>query len=353
MTANRKENTVQASQTAQPGNADLAAAHKLLRSVFGFRVVPRRAGRDHRDDPRRPRRARGHADRQRQVAVLPASGAAARWAHHRGLAADRADAQPGGAAARATASPPRALNSANDFSENRDIAEQIARGELRLAYIAPERLAKPEIMAMLRTAPRSAMLAVDEAHCISQWGHDFRPEYMNSRRCATQLGSAQTVAFTATADAATRGDIVCAGCSRRRRSVFVHGFDRPNLRLAMSPRRDGRGQLLHFVARASRRQRHRLLQLAQGDRGARGVSARRRHQRAALSRRHGAGRPLAPPGHLPAGGRRGDGRDHRVRHGHRQARCALRLPRQHADHHRELLPGDRPRRPRRPCRPIR
>ncbi len=167
-----------------------------------------------------------------------------------------------------------ALNSANDFSENRDIAEQIARGELRLAYIAPERLAKPEMVAMLRGA-KPAMLAVDEAHCISQWGHDFRPDYMNLAALRDALGIAQTVAFTATADEATRGD-VASRLFAAPPEMFVHGFDRPNLRLAMSPRRDGRGQLLRFIGSASRRQRHRVLQLAQGDGGARGLPARRR-----------------------------------------------------------------------------
>jgi ATP-dependent DNA helicase RecQ len=105
-----------------------------------------------------------------------------------------------------------ALNSANDFYENRDIAEQIARGELRLAYIAPERLAKPEIIAMLKTA-KVGLLAVDEAHCISQWGHDFRPEYMNLA--------------TLRADAATRADIL-GRLFPKPPEVFVHGFDRPN-----------------------------------------------------------------------------------------------------------------------------
>ena len=138
-----------------------------------------------------------------------------------------------------------ALNSANELSENRDIAQQIARGELRLAYIAPERLGKPEVLAMLRSA-KVGMLAVDEAHCISQWGHDFRPDYMNLAALREALGGPQTVAFTATADVATRGDIV-ERLFKAPPEVFVHGFDRPNLHLAMSPRRDGRGQLLRFI----------------------------------------------------------------------------------------------------------
>src|ERR1700733_843458 len=68
------------------------------------------------------------------------------------------------------------LNSANDPVENRAILDRIARGELRLVYVAPERLLKSDTLALLKRA-KVAMLAVDEAHCISQWGHDFRPEY--------------------------------------------------------------------------------------------------------------------------------------------------------------------------------
>src|SRR5215470_14819804 len=138
------------------------------------------------------------------------------------------------------------LNSTNDFDENRTILEQIARGELRLAYVAPERLAKPETIALLKRA-RVGMLAVDEAHCISQWGHDFRPEYMNLAALQNDLGSLQTIAFTATADVATRADIQ-SRLFRQEPEVFVHGFDRPNLRLAMSARNHGRSQLLQFVS---------------------------------------------------------------------------------------------------------
>jgi ATP-dependent DNA helicase RecQ len=138
------------------------------------------------------------------------------------------------------------LNSTNDFDENRTIVERIARGELRLAYVAPERLAKPETVALLKGA-RVGMLAVDEAHCISQWGHDFRPEYMTLSALRDQLGALQTIAFTATADAATRADIL-SRLFREPPQVFVHGFDRPNIRLAMSPRTGGRGQLAQFVS---------------------------------------------------------------------------------------------------------
>ena len=96
-----------------------------------------------------------------------------------------------------------ALNSANDAAENRAILDRIARGELRLVYVAPERLVKTDTLDLLKRA-KVALLAVDEAHCISQWGHDFRPEYAALGTVQAELGGVQTVAFTATADAATR-----------------------------------------------------------------------------------------------------------------------------------------------------
>src|SRR5580692_154528 len=137
------------------------------------------------------------------------------------------------------------LNSANDFAQNREINERLGRGELRLVYVSPERLAKPDTLALLKRA-KVALLAVDEAHCISQWGHDFRPEYLTLGAAQAALGGIQTVAFTATADTATRADIL-AKLFRRQPAVFVHGFDRPNLRLRMRAKTSGRGQIVDFV----------------------------------------------------------------------------------------------------------
>jgi ATP-dependent DNA helicase RecQ len=138
------------------------------------------------------------------------------------------------------------LNSANDFAENRDILEAIARGELRLVYVAPERLLKSETMALFKIA-KVGLLAVDEAHCISQWGHDFRPEYLALGKVREELGAAQIIALTATADAVSRADIQ-AKLFPQPPKVFVHGFDRPNLRLTMRPKSGGRRELLDFVA---------------------------------------------------------------------------------------------------------
>jgi ATP-dependent DNA helicase RecQ len=137
------------------------------------------------------------------------------------------------------------LNSTNDFAANRQINERVSRGELRLIYVSPERLAQPDTLALFKRA-KVGLLAVDEAHCISQWGHDFRPEYLALGAAQAELGGVQTVAFTATADTATRADIL-GKLFRRDPTVFVHGFDRPNLRLCMRAKTSGRGQIMDFV----------------------------------------------------------------------------------------------------------
>src|SRR5690606_40987896 len=107
-------------------------------------------------------------------------------------------------------------------------------GTLRLLYLAPDRLALAETRNRLRRAG-VCLLAIDEAHCVSQWGHDFRPDYLTIGEAAAELGDVQRIALTATADGATRQEIE-AKLFQRKPTIFVHGFDRPNLRLAMQPK---------------------------------------------------------------------------------------------------------------------
>ncbi len=138
-----------------------------------------------------------------------------------------------------------ALNSTTDTPEWRAIMDDMNAGRLRLLYVAPERLARPDTQDMLARA-KVAMIAVDEAHCISQWGHDFRPEYRDIGAFAERLGNPRILALTATADAATREEIRERLFAREPR-IFVHGFDRPNLFLAMRPKAEPKRQLLRFL----------------------------------------------------------------------------------------------------------
>jgi len=123
------------------------------------------------------------------------------------------------------------LNSSSDVEERRRIARGLRGRTLRLLYIAPERLLRDDVIAYLRDASIDC-LAIDEAHCVSQWGHDFRPEYLRLREVAEALGGLQTIAVTATADAPTRAEIA-SKLFVRRPKMFVRSFDRPNLFLAM------------------------------------------------------------------------------------------------------------------------
>ena len=139
-----------------------------------------------------------------------------------------------------------ALNSTNDPAESRRIHAALRDGSLRLLYVAPERIVRSDTAALLREA-KVALLAIDEAHCVSQWGHDFRPEYLGLGKVRESLGGVQTIALTATADAPTRSDIGKKLFDAVPRT-FIRSFDRPNLRLAMRPKASARRQILDFVA---------------------------------------------------------------------------------------------------------
>src|SRR5436190_7579441 len=138
------------------------------------------------------------------------------------------------------------LNSSNEPAENARVMQLLRRRELRLLYVAPERLARPDTVEMLAESD-VRMMAIDEAHCVSQWGHDFRPEYLTLGSLARQIGGRlQTMALTATADAPTRGDIVDKLFDAPPRT-FVRSFDRPNLRLAFKAKERSSRQVLGFV----------------------------------------------------------------------------------------------------------
>ncbi len=139
-----------------------------------------------------------------------------------------------------------ALTSANSEAETDAALAGLADGTLKLLYLAPERLAAGGTARMLAAA-RISLIAVDEAHCVSQWGHDFRPDYLRIGTLRRALG-APLAAFTATADAETRDEIVARLFEDRAPRVFLQGFDRPNIHLAFRPKNQPRQQILSFVA---------------------------------------------------------------------------------------------------------
>ncbi|WPP04714.1 DNA helicase RecQ [Methylocella tundrae] len=140
-----------------------------------------------------------------------------------------------------------ALNSVNSASDNALIEAGLRKGRYRLVYVAPERLVRGDTQALLREAGAN-VLAIDEAHCVSQWGHDFRPEYSDLAQVAKSIGDMQLIAVTATADAPTRDDIVQKLFPAKPR-VFVRSFDRPNIHLAMQRKANVAHQIETMIAR--------------------------------------------------------------------------------------------------------
>ncbi len=128
-----------------------------------------------------------------------------------------------------------ALNSASEPEETAAAMELIATGRIRLLYVAPERLALPDTIDMLRRM-RPRLLAVDEAHCVSRWGHDFRPDYARIGECAREIGNPQTIAVTATAAPRTRAEIETM-LFRSKPRIFVRSLRRPNIALSFRHKR--------------------------------------------------------------------------------------------------------------------
>ena len=149
-------------------------------------------------------------------------------------------------ALRATGVNAGALTSGNTDAETEEVFAALDAGEMKLLYMAPERLASPATVPMLRRIGVS-LIAVDEAHCVSQWGHDFRPDYLRigALRAALEVPLA---AFTATADEETRGEIVTRLFGGQAPETFLRGFDRPNIHLAFAVKDHPRDQILTFAA---------------------------------------------------------------------------------------------------------
>ncbi len=139
-----------------------------------------------------------------------------------------------------------ALNSTLSNDEQREIAERIRRGEIKMLYLAPERLVQPRMLSFLQGL-EIALFAIDEAHCVSQWGHDFRPEYLQLGQLAELFPQVPRIALTATADKRTREEIV-QRLHLQNAERFLSSFDRPNIFYRILPKDQPRKQLLGFLA---------------------------------------------------------------------------------------------------------
>ena len=137
------------------------------------------------------------------------------------------------------------LNSTLSYREVLEVEEAVERGMLDLLYVAPERLLGERTLELLARVPL-ALFAIDEAHCVSQWGHDFRPDYLQLSELRDRFPDIPRIALTATADEPTRREIV-SRLGLGRAAMFVSGFDRPNIRYAVIPKNRARRQLGRFL----------------------------------------------------------------------------------------------------------
>ncbi len=138
------------------------------------------------------------------------------------------------------------LNSTLSAAEAVEVEQAMRQGALDLVYVAPERLVTPRCLELLARC-RLALFAIDEAHCVSQWGHDFRPEYLQLSVLHERFPEVPRVALTATADGPTRSDIL-ARLKLDEARVFAAGFDRPNIRYRVVAKAEAKAQLLQFLA---------------------------------------------------------------------------------------------------------
>ena len=138
------------------------------------------------------------------------------------------------------------LNSTLSYQEASEVERRLIAGDLDLLYVAPERLLTPRCLSLLEQA-RIALFAIDEAHCVSQWGHDFRPEYIGLSVLGERFPDVPRMALTATADELTRQEIV-QRLALKDAPQFVSSFDRPNIRYEIVDKKNAVAQLKNFIA---------------------------------------------------------------------------------------------------------
>lgn len=139
------------------------------------------------------------------------------------------------------------LNSSLSEPEQREVEEQFFKGDIKLLYVSPEKLVSQQFTPMLQAA-KVSLFAIDEAHCISAWGHDFRPEYTRMKFLRQTFKQTPIVALTATADKITRRDII-AQLQLGEPTVFIASFDRPNLSLEVRPGQGRIQQIVNFIGK--------------------------------------------------------------------------------------------------------
>ena len=137
------------------------------------------------------------------------------------------------------------LNSSQDYEEQRRVEQLIMSGNIDLLYVAPERLLGDYFLSLIDKVT-IALFAFDEAHCVSQWGHDFRPEYQKLSIIAHRYPNTPKIALTATADMKTRDEIVQV-LNLTDAKTFIHSFDRPNIQYRISEQKNSKEKLLQFI----------------------------------------------------------------------------------------------------------
>ena len=203
------------------------------------------------------------------------------------------------------------LNSSLSKAQITDVRKDLMSGATKLLYVAPESLTKAENVAMLKEI-KISFYAVDEAHCISEWGHDFRPEYRRIRNIIEEIGNAPVIALTATATPKVQSDIL-KNLGIPDATVFKSSFNRPNLYYEIRDKSDPKRDIIKYIRQNAGKSGGRTCRTAEYQ----------RNKGCAISCRSGCEDPCRESGQVPDGRNRRDSGDHRLRNGHRQAGCQV------------------------------